>query len=380
MSGTRVKRTRRAYGTGVLRMVGNSWLGSLYGPDGRRVQRKVGAVRTEGRADGLTKAQAERELRRLREIDSPRAAPSGQRVTMEEAGEELCQRLELKGRKKSHRMTVASDLRNHIAPFFGDLTLDRITPEDIERYVAAKRRALAIKTTRNHIGTMHSVFEVGLRKGWCQRNPVKLADRPTIKKSETRIQFLEQGEVEALLAATYPDDAFGRIEPTLYLTAAMTGLRQGELIGLRWRDVDFAARKVRVVSPYVRGEFGDPKSEGSGRSVPMAERVAEKLRELRERSLYSRDRDLVFCHPESGKPLDRSKLVRRFKQALDRADVHQITFHELRHTFGTRMAAAGTSMRTLQHWMGHADIKTTQIYAHYQPGEQEADAVDRAFA
>ena len=72
--------------------------------------------------------------------------------------------------------------------------------------------------------------------------------------------------------------------------------------------------------------------------------------------------------------------MRRFKQALARAGVHQITFHELRHTFGTRMAAAGTPMRTLQHWMGHADAKTTQVYAHYQPSEGEADAVDRAFA
>lgn len=293
---------------------------------------------------------------------------------------DLCRRLELKGRKKSHRMTVESDLRNHIVPFFGGATLDQITPEDIERYVAAKRRDLAVKTIRNHIGTMHSVFEVGLRRSWCQVNPVKLADRPTIKKTETRIQYLEQAEVEKLLAAPYPDDAFGSIEPALYLTAAMTGLRQGELIGLRWRDVDFAAWKVRVVSPYVRGEFGDPKSAGSGRSVPMAERVAVALRELRGRSLYARDRDLVFCHPETGKPLDRSKLVRRFKQALDRAGVHQITFHELRHTFGTRMAAAGAPMRTLQHWLGHADSKTTQVYAHYQPSDQEADAVDRAFA
>jgi len=166
----------------------------------------------------------------------------------------------------------------------------------------------------------------------------------------------------------------------LYLTAAMTGLRQGELLGLRWRDVDFAARKLRVVSPYVRGEFGDPKSAGSGRSVPMADRVATALLALREAALDPGDGDLVFCHPETGRPLDRSKLVRRFKQALQRAGVTQITFHELRHTFGTRMAAAGTPLRTLQHWLGHADVKTTQIYAHYQPHDQEADAVDRAFA
>jgi integrase len=379
MSGTRVRRTRRAYGTGTLRIVGNSWLASWYGPDGRRVQRKVGSVRTEGRSDGLTKAQAERELRRLRELDSP-SVERERRVTMEEAGTEFCRRLELKGRKKSHRLTVASDLRNHIAPFFAGKTLDQVRPEDIERYAAAKRKTLAVKTIRNHINTMHSVFDLGVRKGWCRVNPAKLADRPTVRKAETRIQFLTQDEVEKLIAAPYPDDAWGRIEPTLYLTAAMTGLRQGELLGLRWRDIDFGARRIRVVSPFVRGEFGDPKSAGSGRSVPMSARVATALEMLRDQSPYARDRELVFCHPESGKPLDRSKLIRRFKQALNRAGVHQITFHELRHTFGTRMAAARTPMRTLQYWMGHADSKTTQIYAHYQPSDQEADAVDRAFA
>ena len=226
---------------------------------------------------------------------------------MDEAGAELCRRLELKGRKKSHRLTVASDLRNHIVPFFGDRTLDRITPDDIERYIAVKQRTLAIKTIRNHIVTMHSVFEVGLRKGWCQSNPVKLADRPVIRTTETRIKFLDQDELEKLLAVPYPDDAFGRIEPTLYLTAAMTGLRQGELLGLRWRDVDFEARRVRVVSPFVRGEFGDPKSEGSGRSVPLAERAAVALaRTTRAVDVPARPRPRVLPpgHGQPARPLE----------------------------------------------------------------------------
>jgi integrase len=299
---------------------------------------------------------------------------------MAEAGEELCRRLEVRGRKKSHRLTVASDLRNHIVPFFAGKDLGKIGPGDIERYVAVKLRTLAVKTVRNHLGTMHSVFELGLRRGWCHQNPVKLADRPVIKKTETRIQFLDQGELERLLAADYPEDAFGSIERALYLTAAMTGLRQGELIGLRWRDVDFAAQRVRVVSPYVRGEFNDPKSEDSGRSVPLASRVAEALGELRGRSLYPADGDLVFGHPETGHPLDRSKLVRRFRAALGRAGVRRVTFHELRHTFGTRMAAAGVPLRTIQHWMGHADAKTTQVYAHYQPSDAEAETIDSAFS
>ncbi|HUY58605.1 MAG TPA: site-specific integrase [Solirubrobacteraceae bacterium] len=379
-SGTR-KDARRDYGTGALRIYRGGWYGAWYAADGRRINRKIGPARTPGKADGLTKAQAEQKFRQMREAEGQRPAViSDRRVTMEFAGAEFCHRLELKNRKKSHRMTVASDLRNHIAQFFGERTLDRIEPIDIERYIAAKKRTLALKTIRNHVNTMHSIFDLGLRQGWCTSNPVKLADRPTLKKTETRIQFLDQEELEKVLATPYPDDAIGRLEPTLYLTAAMTGLRQGELLGLRWRDVDFDAHRVRVVAPYVRGEFGDPKSAGSGRSVPMAGRVETALAELRARSYYAHDRDLVFCHPETGKPLDRSKLVRRFRQALEGAEVHRITFHELRHTFGTRMAAAGEPMRKIQEWMGHADAKTTQVYAHYQPSHDEVAAVDRAFS
>lgn len=368
---------RRAYGTGSLRVVSGSWLASWYADDGRRMQRKIGRARTAGERDGLTKPQAEQKLRELRATLSP---PSIDRATIADAGSELRRRLEVRGRKKSHRLTTASDLRNHIEPFFDDREMSRIEPRDIERYIAAKLRTLSPKTVRNHLGTMHSLFEIGQRLGWCTGNPVKLADRPIIKQTETRIKFLDQAELELLLAAPYPEDAWGALEPTLYLTAAMTGLRQGELIGLRWRDVDLEARKVRVVSTYVRGEFGDPKSEGSGRSVPLAGRVAEALEAWRERSYYCTQSELVFAHPESGRPLDRSKLVRRFKEATIRADVRPVTFHELRHTFGTRMAAAGVPLRTIQHWMGHADAKTTQVYAHYQPSTHEADVVDAAFA
>src|SRR4051794_27327633 len=112
----------------------------------------------------------------------------------------------------------------------------------------------------------------------------------------------------------------------------------------------------------------------------MAARVAAALVELRQQSLYVKDLELVFAHPDSGRPLDRSKLIRRFKAALERAQVRPITFHELRHTFGTRVAASGVPLRRLQYWMGHADIKTTQIYAHYQPDEHEADLLDGAFS
>src|SRR5438093_10137402 len=99
-------KSRRGYGTGSLRVVGRSWVGSWYGTDGRKLRRKVGPARTPGERDGLTKSQAEEAFRKMRDAERPRA--SAERVTIADAGEELCRRLELRGRKKSHRLTVAS--------------------------------------------------------------------------------------------------------------------------------------------------------------------------------------------------------------------------------------------------------------------------------
>jgi integrase len=159
----------------------------------------------------------------------------------------------------------------------------------------------------------------------------------------------------------------------------MTGLRQGELLGLRWRDIDWPAARIRVRQSYVRGEFGAPKSRRSSRSVPLADRVAGELERHFQRSEFQADDDLVFCHPETGRPLDRSRLTKRFKATAKRAGIRPVRFHDLRHTFGTRMAAAGVALRTLQEWMGHRDFKTTLIYADYQPSAEEAALVNRAF-
>jgi integrase len=92
------------------------------------------------------------------------------------------------------------------------------------------------------------------------------------------------------------------------------------------------------------------------------------------------DRDLVCCHPETGHVLDYSKMRKRFKDALAEADAREITFHELRHTFGTQMTAAGAPLRAIQEWMGRADAKTTEIYRHYVPDPSNGAAfVERAF-
>ena len=209
-------------------------------------------------------------------------------------------------------------------------------------------------------------------------NPVKRVEKPALAETDPDVRFLETEEVEALLRAV-PDDVLGGVERVMYLTAAMTGMRQGELFALRWRDVDWSARRIRVRRNYVRGEFGTPKSKRSARSVPLASRIATELELLFRDSQFKHDDDLVFAHPETGNPIDRSKLLKRFKAALRRADVRAVRFHDLRHTFGTRMAAQGMPMRVLQELMGHRDFKTTLIYADYAPSAREAEWVEEAF-
>ena len=89
--------------------------------------------------------------------------------------------------------------------------------------------------------------------------------------------------------------------------------------------------------------------------------------------------DLAFAHPELGTPLDRTKVTRRFQAACRVAGVRVIRFHDLRHTFATQLAASGTPLRALQEFLGHADLKTTQVYAHYARSEVELKLVNQAF-
>jgi integrase len=185
---------------------------------------------------------------------------------------------------------------------------------------ALERKGLAPKSRATGLSVLHSLIEFAIDEEWAKENPVKRVAKPATAVADPDIHFLETEEVEALLRGV-PDDGLGRVERVMYLTAAMTGMRQGEMFALRWRDVDWGARRIRVRRNFVRGEFGTPKSKRSSRSVPMASRVATELELLSQDTRWKQDDDLVFAHPETGKPIDRSKLLKRFKAALRRAGI-----------------------------------------------------------
>jgi integrase len=194
-------------------------------------------------------------------------------------------------------------------------------------------------------------------------------------------RFLELDEVDALVAAAQPG-AYEAIDRAIYLTAAMTGLRQGELIALRWHDVDWRAGRIRVRQNYVRGQFGTPKSRRSTRSVPMADAVGDELDRFYRAKGAPTDDELVFADPRTGEPMERAGVLRRYRHALKAAQLpasHPLP-RSAAHVRDQDGGAAGVPMLTLQEWMGHRDIETTQRYADYAPNPHEAELVAAAFA
>jgi integrase len=398
---------KRPYGTGQIYVKSGAYYGRWRTPDGRRRNKRLGPVRPPGSSEGLTRAMAEQALRKVLETEPATAlADDARGRTVDDAADELRERLELQGARKSYRQNCESIQRVHISPAMGTWRVGEVSTADVEALARSMlRRGLAPKSVRNVITFLHSVFGLAVDRGWCFTNPVTRAARPRRRggAGNPDLQFLTVAELEAVIAAIPnetvlrtpaptrrgrrgpapppPPDVLGPVLRVLILAAAVTGLRQSELLGIRWRDIDVTASRVRVRNAFVRGEHS---SEGKSdlstrRSVPMADWLANELAAWRERTVFAHDDDLVFAHPQLGRPLDPSRVTKRFKAACREAGVRQIRFHDLRHTFATSLAASGVPLRAIQEFLGHADLKTTQIYAHYAPAAWEVELVNAAF-
>jgi integrase len=374
----------RPRGTGSLlsrsdRSGATTWYGKWRVGD-RQVMRRLGPSRKNGSKTGLTRTQAEAELRRAIEASSVPGPQATEGLGVAEAGARYLASREAVGLKRGTLQDYESYLRVHLVPFFAGRTLEQIEIELVEAFVAAKRReGKAVKSILNYLGLLHAIYAHAIKRGWSVRNPVSLADKPRVARN-TDIRFLSLEELEAIVAAT-PSTPLGRTDRLLYLTAAMTGLRRGEAVALRWQDVDWSANLIRIRRSFTRGEFGMPKSRRSSRAVPLAPRLRAELEEHYRNTPHASDQDLVFAHPANGNVLDPSKLRKRFQACARRAGVRPVRLHDLRHTYGTRMAAAGAPLRAIQEWLGHSDLRTTLIYADYAlDPHQGALYAERAFA
>jgi integrase len=305
------------------------------------------------------------------------------RVTFREAAESWYnERGQEKGWSPSTRRDYRSALDVHLLPGFGDVTLDKLTPARIKAWRTEAmtpyvdddgrlRVKLPRRTAQKTLAMLHGIFEHARKAYGLTRNPAAEVDQ--IKHTYSgSFDFYSPEQVWALVRAAESEQ-----DSAVFLVAAFAGLRRGELVALRVRDVDFANRVLRVEASYCLGVLKTPKS-GKVRSVPLASEVEKVLaRLLVERGDPGPD-ELVFPG-EGGGYLDASALRRRYGKAQKKAGLVALRFHDLRHTFGS-LAVSRASLVQLQAWMGHADIKTTMRYLHHKSHAAEADLLDGVFA
>ena len=255
----------------------------------------------------------------------------------------------------------------------GALTLEDITTATIERWRDdwIDQEGASNRTIQKYLVILGSIFRHATRRYGLRTNPMDEVERPRVR-NRVEIDVLSPEEVWALVRSADSEQ-----DAAIFLTAAFTGLRQGELLALRWRDVDFERRVIRVHRTYKSGNGVDTPKSGRGRAVPMADEVAQALARLGEREQATADDDLVFLGPMGH--VNAQKLGYRYKAALKRAGLRELRFHDLRHTFGT-IAINRADIVQVQAWMGHADIKTTQRYLHYKARDDEAELLSGAFA
>jgi integrase len=287
--------------------------------------------------------------------------------------------------------------RGPIMAALGDRPAREITTREVEdllRSIAST--GVAPRTVNKARQLICATFNYGMRPSTyaLPANPAKHADRRR-EPDAAPLAFYSPGQVEALARALadgahrdpsrsalsrYEIEARAREDvqdAELIRVAAYVGLRRGELVALRWRDVDFAGRKIivrRALSAHV--EVRSTKSRRA-REVPLPTQAAAALERLSRRGEFTGPDDYVFVS-RLGRRLDPSALRRRFERARDAAGLEPLKFHALRHTYGSLLVAGGIDLPSVKAAMGHSRITTTERYLHARPAGELAERFTRA--
>ena len=286
--------------------------------------------------------------------------------------------LDLFAKPKVRMSTYAKyriNTKTHILPKLGNVELQKLTTEHIQEFYNEKAASLSSSV----IAILHQIINGSLKQAVRQKviinNPAENTVRPTVKYKE--ISPLTSLEVTAYLETAKNERLYAAFLLDIY-----TGLRRGELLALRWKNVDLKAGVLTVKESLNRVEtysgktelvFSEPKTANSKREIPLLSNIvqelkAHKARQNEEKLFFGQayqDNDLVFTTHE-GKPIEPRNFLRKHKALLKRAGLREeVRIHDLRHTFGTMLGQSGENPKNIQLIMGHADIRTTLgTYCH----------------
>ncbi|WP_039734923.1 tyrosine-type recombinase/integrase [Desulfotomaculum nigrificans] len=266
-------------------------------------------------------------------------------------------------------------IKNHIFPALGHILLKDIKTDDVQRlYNKMAKAGLAPATIRRNHQIIHSCLNQAVKNKLLSWNPADAVKLP--KLNDTPVRTMTPEEM-AKFISVLENDLWG----AAFLTLLGTGISLGELLALRWQDIDLKSKVLTINQALARTKsrgliFVEPKTDKSKRTIPMPEPVAEALQKHRVQMAQIKlaagpkytDQDLVFC-TTYGTPIHPRNFTRKFYTLREKAKVPKdINLHALRHTFATRLLEEGENLKVVQDLLGHADISTTaNTYSHVSP-------------
>jgi integrase len=264
--------------------------------------------------------------------------------------------------KYSTRKHYGYALNNHLLPAFGDAQLRHIDRETVQNLLGAKlKQGLAWKTVK-HLRTVLGTV-LGAAEAWeyIESNPVRKTRMPR-RGPEPEGAAVSPDQIQGLLASL-PEPSH-----SLAWLLVLTGLRIGELLALRWRDVDLNAGLLHVRRTVYEGHFDEPKSKRSRRTVPLTPKAVEILSTRKRDGVLP---DALVFSSGAGTPLDRHNLFnRQLQPASEKLKLERVGWHWLRHAHATLLDAVGTPLGTVQALLGHSSPEITrEIYLHSIPAD-----------
>jgi integrase len=310
---------------------------------------------------GSTKAQARKLLREIeKQVERRTFIPSAKVPQFSKVAKQW-----LKYKKPNLRASTWSvyegHTRNHFNDF-DDLKINLINTARIEEFITDRQlEGMNILTLRKILVTLNQILAYAVRHGYIDYNPLRDAERPRGQGAveDKPIRILAPDGINAFLDAV--DDPKYNM---LFRLAIMSGARQGELLGLKWSDIDWGNHQIHIKRTYNNQAWYAPKSKTSIRNIDIGPSTMTALKRWRLKCPIT-DLDLVFPN-EAGQPINHNNMINRyFNKGLEDAELETIRFHDLRHTYASLLIEQGENIKYIQTQLGHSSPTVTlNVYAH----------------